>query len=203
MSLLTYTRYVSLTGDSTSASEDVEGWITDAEQAVSEFLRRPLELGEYTDTLTIDTDGRVYPKAVPLVSLPATATDAGQSILDSRSVGYLGGWDLTIEHTIDLINQTGYLVQQPQIAVTYTGGWTADTAPFSVLRTIARAAYAVGHPVPLDSPLVGGATSLHVGDVSVTLKNPTGSGLGVSELESLAPGSELALSGWQWSEDYA
>lgn len=198
MALLTYERYVTLTGDTTTASAAVEAAIPEAEVAVAEYLGRHLELGEYTDRLYIDVDGRVYPKAIPVASVPASAT---YQVWDNLTLSY-------VTPTFDFLVEwptmgDGYLENQPRADVTYTGGWTADTAPQKVLRAIARAAWRLANPAPMEDAGAG-ATSMSVGDVSVTYKNgkPGTDTSAGAYLEYLAPGAPAMLAGLVWREDY-
>jgi hypothetical protein len=175
--------------------------IVDAENMVAGFLRRPLEFGEYTDVLRVDVDGLAYPKAVPLASGPASAN---YRIVEYNAVGYLtvGGHPQITEWVPE--RRTGYLVDQPTRAVTYTGGWTAGSAPFALLRTIARLAYRLAHPAPLEGNAAG-ASSVKVGDLAVTWANgaPGGEAAGRELLDAYAPGAADALAQYRWSEDYA
>jgi hypothetical protein len=198
VALLTYDRYVSLTGDTTTAVSAVEARIPDAEQAVSEFLGRPLEYGEYTDRLHIDVDGRVYPKAIPVSSVPASAT---YQVWDSRCLSYVTAAGDFLTEWPDMGD--GYLERQPRADVTYTGGWTAATAPLRLLQAIAQATYGLSNPTPLTDASVG-ATSVSVGDAAITWeagKPGTWSGAG-QFLERIAPGAPAILADLIWREDY-
>lgn len=203
MAILTYTRYVTLTGDSVTASAIIESAIEEAESdtgPLAEYLRRPLPLAEYTDLLHVDIDGLVYPKAVPVASVPATAT---YDIVRPNALGYLTAERSMIEEWTNPYGD-GYLVHQPTRSVTYEGGWTADNVPFSVAATIARVAYRMANPYPVDDPSAG-AQSRAVADASVSYGSNTAPGFapGRSLLEALAPGAEAMLASHRWREDYA
>jgi len=200
VSLLTYDRYVMLTGDTATASALVEAAIADAEAMVTEYINRPLESAERIDWLRVDIDGRVYPKAIPVTSVPASAS---YSIEDERTIAHAtANLSFLIERS-DV--QTGYLVDQPLAAITYTGGWTPGTAPLRLLRVIARAAYTLANPNIAEDIALAGATSRKTGDVSVSYGpgGVVGPAEGKSDIEAVAPGAERALNSWKWTEDYS
>lgn len=155
MSLVTVARYRTITLDTTSDPESVSAAIEDAENAVSEYLRRPLSSAERTETLPISRDGKVYPSATPISALggdDANLTIEGDVVIgvspDAAAFGWIGS------------------PTTPQATVTYTGGWTAATLPKAVERAIALAAH---HQLHSDPSLVpAGATSVRVGDASVS-----------------------------------
>lgn len=155
MSLVTVARYRTITLDTTSTAESVTAAIEDAEALVSEYLRRPLESEERTETLSISRDGRVYPSATPIDSLGGDDSDLvleGDVVVgvspDAAALGWIGTTVL------------------PQATITYTGGWTAETLPKAIERAIALAAH---HQLHSDPALVpAGATSVRVGDAAVS-----------------------------------
>lgn len=156
MSLVTVARYRTITLDTTSAAETVTARLEDAEAEVSEYLRRPLEQAERTETLPISRDGKVYPSATPIDSLGSD--DSGLTVEG----------DVIIGAAPDAVG-TGWLgsgATTPQATITYTGGWTADTLPKAIERAIALHAH---HQIHSDPALVpAGATSVRVGDVAVS-----------------------------------
>lgn len=201
MTLLTYDRYVQLTGDSVTASALVEAAVADAESMVAEHLKRPLESAERIEWLRVDVDGRVYPRAIPVTSVSASSTGV---LEDDRTIrDATADLSFLIERNADL--GTGYLVDQPLAAVTYTGGWTSDTAPVRLLRVIARAAYNLANPNVAQDAALANSTARKTGDVSVSYGagGAPGPQEGKSDLEVVAPGAEAALKGWVYSEDYS
>lgn len=155
MSLLTVARYRTITLDTTSYDYAITAAVEDAEAEVSEYLRRPLEQAERTETLPISRDGKLYPSATPL--------DAGSGDLA----------DLTVEGDVVIgaspdAGAFGWLGSPttPQATITYTGGWTADTLPKAIERAIALAAHHAIHTNPALVP--AGATSVRVGDASIS-----------------------------------
>lgn len=198
MSLLTYARYVSLAGDSTSASATVLESIDYAETEIARFLRRPLPEGLYTDKLVVWPDSRVYPKAVPLVSVPASA-----SYVVDDEVCLLYAWPDTISSPFvgaDLLEEnlgwSGYAATSARATVTYTGGWTLANAPLPVLRAIAFMAKALANP-GAQTPTPPGVASMSVGDVSVTYRN----GSPDDPIDEIVPGLSRMLGPFRWREE--
>lgn len=155
MSLVTVDRYRTITLDTTSSEATITAAIEDAEAEVSEYLRRPLEQAERTETLPISRDGKLYPSATPLDPAAGDLADLaveGDVVIgaspDAGELGWLGS------------------VATPQATITYTGGWTADSLPKAIERAVALAAH---HAIHTDPALVpAGATSVRVGDAAVT-----------------------------------
>lgn len=155
MSLVTVERYRTITLDTTSSNVAITAAVEDAEAEVSEYLRRPVEQAERTETLPISRDGKVYPSATPIDSLggdDSGLTLEGDIVIgaspDAGAFGWLGS------------------PTTPQSTITYTGGWTADTLPKAIERAIALAAHHQIHSNPALVP--AGATSVRVGDAAVT-----------------------------------
>ena len=203
MSLLLYPRYVQLTGDTTTAVSAVEAAILDAEKAAREFLRRPLEFGTYTERLPVHAYGRAYPRAVPVVSVPASASYQVEDSRTLRSVstdalsGPLGladwgEWE-------DAGGADGYRELYGLGTVTYTGGWTAADVPYKVERAIAFMAFGAASPgLSVTSMLPYGAGSVSLGDVSVGF--PGGSGVPEEAVDELWAGASAALIGFRWRD---
>lgn len=177
--LVSIAAYRRLTGDTTTADPDVTEKLTDAEQLVAEYLRRPLPAAERTERLKMYRDGGldggwvVYPKATPLD--PDATT--GYTVEGAALVGVSpddGPW------FYGSYESGGYAT------VTYTGGWTEETLPLTVAREIARTARAL--LTPAASVALVGATSARVGDIAVS--NPTGltgGGLDGASQQALKP----------------
>lgn len=169
--LVTYERYVEITGDTTTASATVEARLVDAQGLLEDTLGRPLETGERTERMRIyNVDGvaTVYPSAVPV-------TDAG----DYTQVG-----DGLVGATP--IGGVAFGVPQGHAEVVYTGGFDPDETdpdepaylPRSIERDIAWAAHALTHHP--SSQIPAGATSVRLGDAAVTYAKPTSGGSPVS-----------------------
>lgn len=195
---LTYTRYVQLTGDSTTPSAQVESAIPDAEREMERILRRPLWLDTYTHALPVHEGGRAYPKAVPIASLPASATFQLEDATTFRYVvrdsvsGPIGPADIG-----EWFDGNAGACAMPELfglaTVTYTGGWTETTMPMAVARGLARLVHAYANPT-IQTELIEGATSQSLGDASVSFKNPV-SGDAIARLTASL---ESSLRGYGW-----
>lgn len=190
MSLVTYARYVTLTGDSTSASATVEANLTDAQAEVERVLGRALEYGTYTEERVVWPGGFCYPKVTPLASVPASAT---YEIEDERTLSDVSP-DWPSAEFEDPTGWTGYAATSGKATVTYTGGWTAGTLPLPLQRVIAFIAY--GLTFPAASVALSGASSVSVGDVSVSM-----GGAPADPVDDLWPGASRTLRQWRWTED--
>lgn len=164
---VTVADYQVTTGDSTTASSAVSAALLEAEALLEEELRRQLASEERTKAFKIWPDGALYPDAWPI-------TDAGDlRIIGTRTLlgaepddsPFLGVWPT--------------VAAPPMATVTWTGGFTASTLP----ATLERALYDLAKAILSDSPVPVGATSMSVGDVSVSFGAPTSGGL-----DSLLPG---------------
>lgn len=159
--LVTLARYRTLTLDTTSSDGAVTGALLDAEEELSEWLRRPLVLAQRTERLQISSaasgltvNNRVYPSATPVVAAPVGMT-----------VGGNGQW---IE---DVSADSGQVFEPTSFAtITYSGGFTTDTVPRIIERAIAFMAYYHLHPQNAMAVPVG-ATTVSQGDASVTFKD--------------------------------
>lgn len=199
MPLLTYARYVALTGDSATAVTAVEAQIVIAEREVERFLRRPLAFGTYTESLPVHAYGRAYPRAVPVTSVPVTAT---YSVEDSRTLRYVSRNDLSGPVGLADFGEWldgGYDGQYSELyglaTVTYAGGWTATTVPLAVERAIAFIATALLNPGASGVP--AGATSISLGGVSVSFGGGTGP---TDPIDDLWPSATRSLTMWRWRD---
>lgn len=156
--LISVDRYAEITGDSTSASAVVETAILDAQGLLESELHRPLELAERTERMRRFCDGRVYPSATPITAGPSGSTIYGAGLADAGPAG-------------------SFLQPADEyVSVTYTGGFDpAETdraevtyVPVELQRAVAFAAQAIigADTGSLDVP--EGATSVSVGDVSIS-----------------------------------
>lgn len=152
--LISITTYRDITGDTTSASAVVEDAIGDAQRALEERLGRPLEQAQRTERCRVFPDGRVYPRATPIVAAQAGATIYGASISDGHVPG-------------------SFINPDTHAQVTYTGGYdptetdlaAVDYVPVELRRAVAWAAHSLIHGTVSAAP--AGAVSVSVGDVSV------------------------------------
>lgn len=173
--LLTWDYYQAITGDTTTDDAAFASAASSAQDLVEDALDRVghLEQAERTETLEVGPDGVLYPTATPLVDVPGYATIGdvvyGASSDLSTWVGLLGS---SAPATVEL---------------TYTGGYTSDTAPEYLLRDLAAATYAILHPPDLSatSAIPANATSASVGDVSLGFGAAGAGGSSASLLPSI------------------
>lgn len=145
--------YRYITKDTETPDEKVEYALQRAQRLVEQKTRRFFEKGEYTETLKLYPDGRVYPSATPVesVSDPEKTSIDGGAIL---GVVYASAywWD--------------YPYAEPRGTVTYVGGYEPDEIPEDIIRVTAEIAHIdLTSKVSL-AEVPSGATSVHVGDVS-------------------------------------
>lgn len=154
--LISIARYREITGDTSTASAVVETAITDAQAILEDLLRRPLEQAQRTERLRVFPDGRVYPRATPIISAAAGADIYGNAIVDGTPAGT-------------------FLEPDDYASVTYTGGYdpaetdlsAVDYVPVELQRAVAWGAYSVLRPADgVQAP--AGASAVSVGDVSVS-----------------------------------
>jgi hypothetical protein len=167
-----------------SGYPDIDQLLLDtATRKCEEIVKRPLREGVYTEQLRIlydgyvdaifGTAGSVRPSAIPVREVVGlgdptndnyTAGNGGTIIIDNVEIRYVppddtieGFWALT------WIEQYG--------TVTYRGGWTRESLPSELRTVILKVAVRMlqrrqgaGDVVPAP-----GVTSMHVGDVSITV----------------------------------
>lgn len=162
MSVATLADYRRITRDMLSYDGEVLAELAAAQKIVEEQTDRKFESATRTETLYQYADGRVYPSALPLVSVsvPSGATIDGNSI---RTPSVFS--DITINS--DYFNNT-YI---PQVTVTYIGGNTAGNFPQEIVRIICQIAEfnLVSNSTLFQVP--AGATSIKTGDVQILGKN--------------------------------
>lgn len=167
MSLVSYARYVTLTGDSTSASASAVEALAVAQDMLEDELGRIGFLEDdgqdKEERLRLYDDdvfgGTVYPTAVPITD-GGDYTQAGAAL---TAVGPDGGpflWRTPTERYATVI---------------YQGGYTAATVPAYMARDIAFAAYQLLHVAPLVA-VPAGATSVSLGDASVSFASALAGG---------------------------
>jgi hypothetical protein len=157
MSLLTTDRYRAITGDD-AADATVSALIEDAVAKLEEDLGRPLEAVERIEQVWPDRRGYLYPLATPITEAEGWTVEG--NALRAGSWPLSASWPATVDY----------------VSVTYTGGYVERTAnpdatnrlPICMERDLAWAAYALGHPTQLASQLPAGASSVSVGDISVS-----------------------------------
>ena len=161
MALVTPERYAAVTTDEDSDPTDVADALAEAVEALEELLDRPLEHDERTERLHATRDGRLWPRATPI-------TDGGDYQVDGESLRSSATWPF------DPLAIGG--TSEAGVEVTYSGGFVERTdnpdatnrLPGYIERDLCFAAYRLRHAVAPTSDTPQGATSVSVGDVSVT-----------------------------------
>ncbi len=170
--LVTVETYRRITGDSTTAENDVESALADAQSLIEESLDRVgiLESAEHTETAVV-VRGRVYPLATPVTEADYTIRDNGRVLVDVD------------EFTNGLVVAGDTYEYLPRIEITYTGGYTSATLPLTLAQAICQTAHRQLHPTTaVDSSIIG-AKSVRIGDASITYSD-AGAGAVVSALTS-------------------
>jgi hypothetical protein len=176
--LLTETYYRNITGDTATPADAAVANASAAQDLLEDALGVPgfLESATRTETLTVHGGGVAYPTACPITDAP------GYTVLDGNT---LYGATSSLTSFVALIGS-----DLPATAeVTYTGGWTDETAPGYMRRDLAFVTQAILTPAAVLQlgQIPGNPTSASVGDVSVSY-GPNGA----------APDG-LALVGVEWS----
>lgn len=191
MTVVSVSRYRVVTLDSSSHDYEVTARLETAEALVSEWLRRPLSRSQRTERVQVYPDGRAYPLATPLVS----AAPEGTTVEDSATFlavtpDAVPGW-----FGDGLDDHDPY--RRPLATIDYLGGWVgrdeagsdSDKLPATIERYIALTACALaGSP---DSGIPAGATSVTLGDASITFAGAA------DDLDVLVPGATRALKPWR------
>lgn len=192
--LVTIAEYRSITSDTATSSTTVSACLENALSLIDEYLERTLQSATYTETLEVwyeDGIGYVYPINTPITSIPLGSPydiDYGERrlrgvIADSPAgVSWptfsFGPWSQNSAISPYSRNRPDYAT------VTYTGGYTNATIPYTLKTYIALCAKGVAFR---SAATVIGATSVSVGDVSVTYPKMTGG------LDALVPGMSMGL----------
>lgn len=164
--ILTVDSYRSITGDTTTAASAVSARIEEAIEILEDYLDRPLESDERTESMRPDRHGRLWPRATPI-------TDSGDYEADGLALIGTLPWP------------QGFIDSTTAIDVTYTGGWTEATLPSSIARDLAFAAYRLEHPPSIDTTTYpAGATSVRLGDAAVTFGASGAGAVGTGDTDS-------------------
>lgn len=162
MTLVTVERYQAITGDTATPSPAVSARLEDATDLLEgELGGRLLRHATRTETMYVDRQGRVYPKALPI-------TDGGAYTIDGATLRgpFPTAWPDLVSGPVD------------SLSITYSGGYVERTAnpsavnrlPVFVEADIAWQAYYLGHPEAATG-LVGvpaGALNVALGDAQVS-----------------------------------
>lgn len=190
MTVVSAARYRIVTLDTTSTDSQVTARIETAEALVSEWLRRPLEREERTEKVRVLPDGRSYPKATPIDSV---SVPTGGLVEDTATL------HAVTPDSFPWFDEPYQPYGHPRSTITYIGGWLGrddpaadDTTrlPATVERYISMLACALAGPGESGYP--AGATSVTLGDASITFAAPS------DDLDVLVPGTTRALKPWRW-----
>lgn len=165
MSLASIAQYRMVTNDLTTEDYKVTSALADAQNQIEEFCQREFDQAQRTETLRLYPNGRVYPKAFPLVSVlnMAGAMIDGWAVL----LGYGYQWATTGLNPFVSGFGADTWAWTPQITMTYTGGYAPGLIPPSVTRAACQVTYDLLHPVMM-AGVPTGATSITVGDTSIS-----------------------------------
>lgn len=157
--LLSETYYRNITGDTDTPADAFATAASAAQDLLEDALGVPgfLESAVRTETLTVYQGGICYPTATPITIAE------GFTVVDGNT---LYGVPPDVPAYIGLIGS----VVPASAAVTYTGGWTSDTAPGYMRRDLAFVTWAILRPAGVLAlgQLPGSPTSASVGDVTVS-----------------------------------
>lgn len=162
---ITVAGYQARTGDDLASDAEILTALDDAEQLLDEELRRTLAYGSHTETMRIHDDGRMYPRAWPLVACDTNT-------IDGRAL--LGG----TPDVAQFIALVGVNDVPARATVTYDGGFDDGTDSEPLPIVLRDALYDLTAAILASSPAAPtGVVSASVGDVTVTYARPSGSGV--------------------------
>lgn len=184
--LVTVDYYRLVTGDEATSDSAASAFLAEAQQLVGEALHRELEYAERTEALTVRR-GRVYPSAVPVAAVAPASATAGTVLCGGFAVGVSSVSPLTWPE----LEEQGAAYDDVRASyapasLTYSGGYTSLSLPFTLRRAIARVAGALAAGDVSTRP--AGATSVSLDGASVSY-GPTAAYTGAAaEVERLVPG---------------
>jgi hypothetical protein len=183
--------YVRHTQDLTTDPHEAEGYWLDALAMVGGHLQRFLAEDTYTHRLRVWPRGLVYPHAIPVTSVSASAIYAVHDTCTLENV-WSDDQPLFFGSSLSLAGDFGrwltYQHDATWATVTYVGGYTSATMPMGLRRSVNQLTKAL-----IDGPAAGAGRSVssaRVGDVAVTYATDVPS---VEELNELVPGITRAL----------
>jgi len=191
--LLTEFEYRSITNDTSTATSVVTARMENALDLIEEYLERSLESAEVTETLEVwydDYIGYVYPMRTPVTDIPS---GVGYVIdeLDTRIRGVVAdaitvvAWPTATPQFSAVDSLSPFSRNRPDYAsVTYTGGYTNATLPYTLKVYIATLTYKLLRWSPASNI---GATNVRVGDIQVQYPKAQ------APLDALVPGMSLGL----------
>lgn len=190
--LFDHAAYVRTTGDLDSDPHEVQMHWEDALAMVQESLQRFLAQDTFTHRLRVWPRGFVYPHAVPVASVAASAS---YYVEDEYTLAGVSADSLplivspsTVPFYADFGRWLSYQHDGVWATVTYTGGYTAATFPVTLRKCVDQLAGAL-IAGPDAAGLQRGVQSATVGDVSLTRDSSSSA----SELDELVPGISKTL----------
>jgi hypothetical protein len=198
MTVLSVAYYRDVMLDTSTAASAIEEGLQDAQDLVRVYLGREIEYGMYTETIKCWPSGFGYPSAVPILSIPSSASYEiydeaclyGLDPDDKPFVGFAGlmHGDEGFRGIGGRIG-SGYETHYPYTTVTVWGGWTESTIPPVLARYMCKLARALITGKPEGGASMAGATMLRVGDVQVNYPKETIAGI----LNAFVPGMAAAI----------
>lgn len=200
---ITVQQYRDVNRDTDTVNDQIEYGIVMAVGLLEPWLGRILTHGTYTEHLKVwPRGGMVYPRAVPITSVPASGSaqiydDVTLYHVSTDDLPFLSivtDWGYYASYTgIVESRGEGYEAEHPYATVTYTGGYTSENLPKPLLYAIAKLAKAVITYDPAkDQVSAAGAKSARVGDVQVSYRDPT-----AAAIDTFVPGLANTLVGWK------
>lgn len=188
--ILSHATYQRLSGDTTTVQATAEAAMLDAESLLGDVLDRILPLGTYVERVKISPSGHVTPRALPLVSVPASASYQIGTDAELRFVSLSGTpfFDTLDWRYLDYDNS--YPATWARETLQYTGGYTEATLPFRLARAICALATAMVTDPSWNDPTLISRT---VGDVSVTRSSTYAS----ATVDSYVPGLCATIRGFK------
>lgn len=186
--LLSLQDYRDITMDVTSQNSELSAALARATSLIEDSLGRALRYGTYTETLEVwyeDGIGYVYPLVTPIISVTAGAmyeVDYGERRLRGIVADAPNGvtWPTLTPNISETSAIPPFTRSRPDYAaVTYTGGFTASTLPYTLREAHAFIARAL---MKRNAGSVIGAQEASVGDVRVKYPKID------SALDALVPG---------------
>lgn len=184
-----------MTNDEATPASALAEVIDEAQRMLQDALGRKLEFGLHVEKVPVWPNGLAYPAAVPIGSVAASAA---YSVLDEATLrGVPQGeppeivWSEEERRSVNPRLGSGYEERYTYNTVEYFGGWTEDTLPPVLKRSIVRLAHALRREFDPDAPIPG-ASMVRVGDVQVNTRQSDSLGI----LDQYVPGMSKRLRGF-------
>jgi len=139
--IVDWATYKIVTGDTFSSQVDAEAALLRAQRKAEEITERLFDKAERTESLTVDEQGKSWPKAYPVatVSVP-DGTEIGDNGMSIHTGG--SGWQDALATIVP-----GWTAERPRVLTTYTGGYDGTTpAPTGLQDAICELAHRYRNP---------------------------------------------------------